>query len=72
MLALYSALSYNGVGYGLNDLSQRLFEKPLSALSEHEAATVVAVLAAPDIYLRDPIRLERRRDVLLSRDQDLP
>ena len=72
VLALYSTLSYNGAGYGLSALSQRLFSKPLSALSEPEAATVVAVLWAPSMYLRDQRRLEQRRDTLLARAQGRP
>lgn len=66
-LGLYAALSYNGAGHGLSQLSQRLYAKPLSALSEPEAATVVAVLWSPQIYLRDRVRLERRRDLLMAR-----
>ncbi|MBL0162513.1 MAG: transglycosylase domain-containing protein [Xanthomonadales bacterium] len=72
VLSLYSTLSYNGAGYGLSELSQRLFSKPLSALSESEAATVVAVLWAPSIFLRDERRLEERRDMLLARAQRGP
>lgn len=67
IIALYCTLSYNGSGYGLSSLSQHLFSKPLSALSEREAATVVAVLWAPDVYLKDPTRLAQRRDTLLAR-----
>ncbi len=72
IFGLYSTLSYNGQDYGLSALSQRLFAKPLSALSEPEAATVVAVLWAPDKYLRERNRLEQRRDLLLSRIQSGP
>ncbi|WP_369934112.1 transglycosylase domain-containing protein [Xanthomonas tesorieronis] len=67
ILGLYAALSYNGAGHGLSQVSQRLYAKPLSALSEPEAATVVAVLWSPQIYLRDRTRLERRRDLLMAR-----
>lgn len=66
IVALYCTLSYNGTGYGLSSLSQRLFSKPPSALSEPEAATVVAVLWAPGMYLNNPKRLAQRRDTLLA------
>lgn len=67
ILALYTTLSYNGSGHGLNQLSQRLYAKPLSALSEPEAATVVAILWSPSLYLSDRPRLDRRRDLLMAR-----
>lgn len=67
ILGLYATLSYNGAGHGLSQLSQRLYARPLSALSEPEAATVVAVLWSPPTYLRDRARLERRRDLLMAR-----
>lgn len=67
ILGLYATLSYNGAGHGLSQLSQRLYAKPLSALSEPEAATVVAVLWSPQLYLRDRARLERRRELLMAR-----
>ncbi|WP_369940219.1 transglycosylase domain-containing protein [Xanthomonas medicagonis] len=70
ILGLYATLSYNGAGYGLSQLSQRLYAKPLSALSEPEAATVVAVLWWPQAYLRDRARLERRRDLLMARARE--
>ncbi|MBD7922671.1 transglycosylase domain-containing protein [Xanthomonas bonasiae] len=69
ILALYSTLSYNGVGHGISQLSQKLYAKPASALSDAEAATVVAILWAPGLYLHDKSRLERRRDLLLARAQ---
>lgn len=67
ILALYSTLSYNGSGHGISQLSQKLYSKPASALSDAEAATVVAILWAPGLYLHDTSRLERRRDLLLAR-----
>jgi hypothetical protein len=70
VFALYSTLPYNGKDYGLSALSQRMYAKPLSALSETEAATVVAVLSGPSYYLREKGRLEQRRDTLLARDRD--
>ncbi|MEB1529268.1 transglycosylase domain-containing protein [Xanthomonas sp. WHRI 7945] len=69
IMALYTTLSYNGSGYGLSQLSQRLYAKPLSALSEPEAATVVAILWSPGLYLSDRSRLDRRRDLLMARAQ---
>lgn len=72
LLGLYCTLSTNGINHGLSSLSQHLFAKPLSALSESEAATVVAVLAMPSLYLREPQRLERRRDALMKRAQGEP
>ena len=67
ILGLYCARSYNGEGIGVNALAQRLYGKPLSLLSQAEAATVVAYLHAPKMYARDPARLTKRRDLLLSR-----
>jgi membrane peptidoglycan carboxypeptidase len=49
----------------VNALSRRLFGKPSSALSAEEAATVVAALPNPSSLLRDPQRLQHRRDALL-------
>lgn len=69
ILGLYTALSFNGRGYGITDLSQRLYSKSPSALSEFEAATVVAYLWAPSHYQADPSRLSRRRDSLLARNR---
>lgn len=69
ILAVYSALSFNGEGYGISALSQRLYSKAPSALSESEAAMVVAVLWAPSFYAADKSRLERRRDALLARNR---
>jgi hypothetical protein len=66
-LGLYSTLVYNGRGYGLSALSNRMFAKPLSALSDQEAATVVAYTWGPSLYAHYPDRLQARRDLLLSR-----
>lgn len=47
---LYCTLAYNGQGYGANKLSMRLFSRPLSELSDEEAATLVLVLKSPKQY----------------------
>lgn len=65
-MGLYSTLAYNGRGHGLNALALRLFAKPLDALSEREAATVVAYTWAPGIYERYPEQLAARGDKLLA------
>lgn len=67
VLALYSTLSYNGSDHGLSKLSQRLYAKPMSALSESEAATVVAITWSPSLYLGNRPLLDRRRDILMAR-----
>lgn len=67
VLALYSTLSYNGSDHGLSKLSQRLYAKPMSALSESEAATVVAITWSPSLYLGNRPLLDRRRDMLMAR-----
>jgi hypothetical protein len=72
IIGLYSTLAYNGQGHGLNALSHRLFAKPLSALSDQEAATVVAYTWGPTYYANHPDLLEARRDKLLSEIQGGP
>ena len=67
VLGLYSTLVFNWQGHGLNALSARMFAKPLSALSDQEAATVVAYTWGPSLYAHHPDQLEARRDKLLSR-----
>lgn len=67
VLGLYATLAYNGQGQGMNSLSQRLFTKSLDALSDEEAAMVVAYTWAPDLYAQHPERLRVRTDILLSR-----
>ena len=66
LMGLYSSLAYNGEGQGLNALSLRLFAKPLDALSNEEAATVVAYTWAPQVYGRSRHLLEQRRDKLMA------
>lgn len=73
IMGLYSTLAPNGRGHGLNALSHRLFSKPLSALSDREAATVVAYTWAPSVFAHRFDLLEARRDKLLeSRDAPRP
>ena len=50
--ALYCVLAYNGQDYGANELSNRLFLKPLSQLSDKESATLIAILWSPSDYLQ--------------------
>lgn len=66
IMGLYSILAPNGRGHGLNALSHRLFSKPLSALSDREAATVVAYIWAPSVFAHRLDLLEARRDKLLE------
>ncbi|MCP3041693.1 transglycosylase domain-containing protein [Xanthomonas euvesicatoria] len=67
VIALYSTLAYTGQGAGLSALSQRMFAKPLSALTDREAATLVAYTGSPAWYLHHPERLAARRDALMER-----
>jgi membrane carboxypeptidase/penicillin-binding protein len=69
VLGLYATLAYNGQGQGqgMNSLSQRLFTKPLDALSDEDAAMVVAYTWAPELYAQHPERPRARTDILLSR-----
>lgn len=61
---LYCALSYNGQDYGANELAIRLFSKPLSQLSDEEAAEVVTILWSPSLA-QSPDKLKRRSHKLL-------
>lgn len=66
--SLYCSLVYSGKNDpGLSAASKRLFNKPLSALSSLEAATVVALLHGPGYYERHQEGLLKRRDLLLQR-----
>ena len=55
---------------GFSTASRLLFGRPLATLTLSEAATVVAISPAPNIYLRDPEALAKRRDWLLSKLQN--
>ena len=72
VIGLYCTLSYNGEGQGMNALSERLFSKPLSDLSDQEAATVVAYISSPGFIGRNPERLATRRDKLLAGGKSWP
>lgn len=67
MDGLYCRLASNGQGQGLNTLALRLFGQPLHALSESQAATVVAYTRSPSLYARSPEQLYIQRDRLLAR-----
>jgi hypothetical protein len=67
-LGMYCSVIYVGnSSHGLSSASLRLFHKPLSSLSRDEAATIVVLLRAPAIYEKNPARLARQRDELVSR-----
>lgn len=67
MYGLYAALSYNGNGHGLSSFARREFGKPLDRLSAREAATTVANIHGPGLYLHNPHRLQARAELLLDR-----
>jgi membrane carboxypeptidase/penicillin-binding protein PbpC len=67
LIGLYATLAYNGVDHGMNNLSHRLFGKPLHEVSEEQAATIETILKGPSYYLGHPDRLEPARDRLLMR-----
>ena len=64
---LFCASVYNGEGYGLNELSIRMFGKPLSTLSLDESAQVVAYTRAPNMYKNDIERLQAVKTLLLRK-----
>jgi hypothetical protein len=67
-MTLYCSLIYVGhYGNGLSSASSGMFHKPLSSLSQAEAATVVAYPWGPQYYERHPQALVHRRDMLLQR-----
>jgi membrane peptidoglycan carboxypeptidase len=63
---LLAALSWNGTDYGLDRHARRTYGRSLSALTEREAAMVVAWTHAPIMYLRDPDRLRLRANYILQ------
>lgn len=65
-MGLFSTLAYNGRGQGLNALAVRLFSRPLDALTDSEAAAVVAYTWALGLYEKYPAELNARRDKLLA------
>lgn len=67
VFALFCTFVDNGDGQGLNELSIRRFGRPISELSELEAAELVAYVWAPGYMGRSRERLEKRRDLLIER-----
>jgi membrane peptidoglycan carboxypeptidase len=65
--AIFCSMVYNGSGHGLNELSLRLFGRPLSELTLIEAAEVVVYIRGPSYYARRGERLDEAIDVLLKR-----
>jgi hypothetical protein len=65
--ALFCTLIYTGDGNGLNELSGRMFGKPLSGLTLDEAAQVIAFTRAPNIYKKDIARLQTVKLILLKK-----
>ncbi len=66
LYAYYCLLSFNGKDYGVNELSTRLFAKPLSQLKEKEAVTIIATLASPSYFSNNQEALKDYQDQLLA------
>lgn len=64
--SLTCILSYNGSGYGLNQVALDLFGRPLSQLTVAEATEAVVVLRAPQRMRSDPERRRFATKILLS------
>jgi len=65
-MALYAVLAWNGADYGLDRLARRMYGRSLSALTEREAARVVAMTFWPSNFARNTDGLNRRADFLLQ------
>ena len=63
----YCMLAFNGLDYGADNLSVRLFSRHLDALEPSELATIVAILQVPSQYPGKISVIEGRRDELLKR-----
>lgn len=63
--ALLATLAWNGTDYGLDRYARRTYGRSLSALTDREAALVVAMTNAPSLYVHNPERLQRRAEHLL-------
>jgi len=63
--ALLATLAWNGTDYGLDRYARRTYGRSLSALTDREAAAVVAMTHAPSLYAHNPERLQRRAEYLL-------
>ena len=69
LMAIYCSRIGVGEGaYGLSAAAILLFQKPLSALSRDEAASVAAYPFAPAAFRLDRSRLVPRRDFIRERD----
>lgn len=65
---LFLSLAYmGGQERGFSAASRAMFHAPLGALSIEQAATLAAISSFPDIYLKNPERLERARSRILAR-----
>lgn len=64
---LYCVTAFNGKNQGVSELSLRLFNKPLSALTEQQLATVAVYLVAPQNFSTHPELLEMRSSELLAK-----
>jgi len=51
---------------GFSQASQRHLRTPLAAVSNEQAAKLVAIASAPTLYLEDPVRLKKQAEYLLS------
>jgi hypothetical protein len=67
LYAYYCLLSFNGKDYGANELSGRLFHKPLSKLNEQEAATVIATLIIPSQSKNNKKNIDIYKNFLLNK-----
>lgn len=63
--ALFATLAWNGTDHGLDRHARRTYGRPLSGLTDREAASVVAWIHAPGYYLRRPEQLQVRTEALL-------
>lgn len=66
-LRVISVFCCAGKDRGLSALSYRLFNRPLSALNESEAAELSVTLKAPSIYEKYSERRLQARDLLLEK-----
>jgi len=67
ILELYLNQVYMGRGcYGVEAASRKFFDKPASELGPEEAALIVGGLRAPEYYLRNTKRAQKRRNVVLG------
>ena len=62
----FNEIPYGSTYYGIQSASLNLFNKPVSALTLAEAATLAAIPQAPTRYLNNPDRLKVRRDWILD------